>query len=289
LGILGEVNLAELEDSMDLNEFYSALSVPPPKPGAIWIVYEYAGLTTLQVYCQPAELRRSKLPPKRGLFGGSMVPPPLPPWKERAKYVRAIMKQTLEAVATLHEAGLSHRSLGRSSVILSSKSQDKMEASNVYTTSPAQLLIKLADFGFSSELEKYDDDMVRRARTFGLSIQTKENGILFGIAEDLHALGFVFVGLLLTSLAELPSFDYKMPDTGEDSIQRLLGDIFDKNLEQFRDYVDAEDIWSNLVQWLDETDGWKMLESLWLARERAASGKNAQTAHNILTSSRFFQ
>lgn len=36
LGILGEVNLAELEGEMDSNEFYRALGVPPPKPEAIW-------------------------------------------------------------------------------------------------------------------------------------------------------------------------------------------------------------------------------------------------------------
>lgn len=36
LGILGEVNLAELEGEMDGNEFYRALGVPPPKPEAIW-------------------------------------------------------------------------------------------------------------------------------------------------------------------------------------------------------------------------------------------------------------
>ena len=36
LGILGEVNLAELEGEMDPNEFYRALGVPPPKPEAVW-------------------------------------------------------------------------------------------------------------------------------------------------------------------------------------------------------------------------------------------------------------
>ena len=36
LGILGEVNLAELEGEMEPNEFYRALGVPPPKPEAVW-------------------------------------------------------------------------------------------------------------------------------------------------------------------------------------------------------------------------------------------------------------
>jgi hypothetical protein len=42
VGILGEVNLAELDDEdMDANDFYRALGVPPPKSGAVWVVYEF--------------------------------------------------------------------------------------------------------------------------------------------------------------------------------------------------------------------------------------------------------
>ena len=40
LGIFGEVNLAELDGEMDANDFYRALGVPPPKPEAVWVVYE---------------------------------------------------------------------------------------------------------------------------------------------------------------------------------------------------------------------------------------------------------
>ena len=69
LGILGEVNLAELEGDMDPNEFYRALGVAPPKPEAIWVVYEYAGLNTVANYAVPGEIRRSRLPPKKGFFG----------------------------------------------------------------------------------------------------------------------------------------------------------------------------------------------------------------------------
>lgn len=36
LGILGQVNLAEIDD-MDPNDFYRALGVLPPKPESVWI------------------------------------------------------------------------------------------------------------------------------------------------------------------------------------------------------------------------------------------------------------
>jgi len=73
----------------------------------------------------------------------------------------------------------------------------------------------------------------------------------------MHALGFA-------SLAELPNPEHQMPATDEDTLQRSLGEIFDKDFEQFRECVEAEDAWSNLAQLLDENDGsgWKALETL---------------------------
>lgn len=290
LGIMGEVNLAELEDEMDPNEFYRALGVAPPKPGAVWIVYEYAGLTSLESYCQPAAIRRSKLPPQRGFFGVT-EPDPLPSWRDRARYVRAIMKQSLEAVALVHESGVSHRSIGRNSLIMGTSFQDKKQASSIYTVVPSQVFMKLADFGFSGleELATYDQEFLRRARTFGLSFQegrmTNEVAA-FCQAEDLHALGLVFVALLLTSLAEVNPIRPNLPATDEETLQRLMTDIFDKDILQFREYVAAEDMWNEVVEMLDALRGWELLDSLCFAREQVKEG-SAKTAKELLAS-RFF-
>ena len=103
LGILGEVNLAELEDEEDFpNDFYRALGVPPPQTGAIWIVYDYQGLNTVASYTSmPPEKKRSKQPLKKSFFGGYTEPPRLPSFPERKKYaVQGIMVQSLAAVAT---------------------------------------------------------------------------------------------------------------------------------------------------------------------------------------------
>jgi serine/threonine protein kinase len=298
LGIIGEVDLAELDGEWEPNEFYRALAVPPPKAGAIWIVYEYQGLNTCASYSVPAQIRRSKIPPKKTLFGVS-EPPKLPPFEKRANYVvKGIMKGAIEAVATLHDSGIAHRSIGRSSVILTSPNQDKAEPSSVYATEPRALSVKLADFGFSGLLEEstYDDEFLMRARAFGFSFRKGDNSLAatnFAMAEDLHALGFVFLGLLLSSLAELPRLDYPMPATDEDTLQRLLGEIFEKDIEQFREYVEAEEVWNNLVEFLDENDGagWTVLETLFKAREKAAENKSSLsviTARGLL-SNPFFQ
>ena len=192
VGVLGEVNLAELEDDLEPNEFYRALGVPPPKPGSVWVVYEYAGLSSVQAYAQPAAVRVASLPPKRGFFGNVVAPPPLPSFQERANYVvKGIMKQAIEAVAILHENGLVHRSIGRSSIILSSSAMNKRVASNPYTTLTSQLLVKLSDFGFAGLYSEstQNDEFRARARTFKLSFREGENSVTtsnFAIAEDMH-------------------------------------------------------------------------------------------------------
>ena len=112
------------------------------------------------------------------------------------------------------------------------------------------------------------------------------------MAEDLHVLGFVFLGVLLTTLAELPPGLYNMPETDEDSPQRLLGDIFERDMEEFREYCEAEEIWSGVIRLLDGNDGagWDLLEKLCFARERAGENKGSLqlvTAWGLLSNALF--
>jgi hypothetical protein len=299
LGIFGEVNLAELEGELAPNEFYRALGVPPPKPDAVWVVYEYAGFTTVAGYQQPALMRRANIAPTKGFFGKLVQPPPIPAWKDRSNYVvKGIMKQAIEAVSTVHESGIVHRSIGRNSFLLSSKGMDKREAISPYATLTDQLVVKLADFGFSGLYKDStsNEEFCSRARTFDLYFQKGENTIAttnFAIAEDMHALGFVFLGLLLSSLAEVPTAQYSMPATDEDTLQRLLGDIFGKDVKgEFRDYVEAEEIWTNVVELLDQKEGagWTVLETLLLAREKATKNKDTSQIFTVrgLLSNPFF-
>jgi len=282
VGILGILNLSEYlsDPNIDPNEWYRALSVPSPKPNSIWTVYEYAGLSTLGAYSQPPLLRRAKLPIQKGMFGNVVQPPPLPPWNERAKYVvNGILKKSLQGLAILHENGVAHRSIGRNSITLSTPELDKSIPSNIYTTNIFKTFPKFMDFGFAGVISEssMNESFRRRAKTFGVEIKEQSTSTTtsieetnFAIAEDLHALGFVFLGVLLTTLAEPKSENYKMPDTDEDSLQRLLGEIFDKNIEEFREYCEAEEIWTKVVEMLDENDGagWELINKLCFARER---------------------
>jgi len=216
------------------------------------------------------------------------------------------MRGALESLATLHDYGIVHRSIGRSSVVLSSVGQDKAEASDVYSTVVTRLVVKLSDLGFATRISTVhiDDEFRARARAFGLhdldgthSTRLARN---FAIAEDLHALGFVFLGLLLTSLADLSdkggaggdgmSGNKRTlpPNTDDDGLQRLLGDIFSGSFDEFRSYVaDEGEIWSNVVALLDSHDGagWELLEDMCLARERVGELKEGDlgtTARTLL-------
>ncbi|KAL9186794.1 hypothetical protein ACHAXT_010514 [Thalassiosira profunda] len=291
--LLGVMNLSDYYDdeSTDPNEWYKSLGVKPPQPGSIWLVFDYHGISTAASYAVPHLMQRSKLPPKRGPFGGIVEAPPLPPFKERARYVvQGVLKGMLGAVATAHEAGIVHRSIGRNSFILSSVGQDKQEATSPYAVVTARLRVILTDWGFAATTGEAarDKELGVRQRSFNLpSVDSYEDQVamddritvaaeMFAKAEDLHALGFVFLAMLFTTLAEPATPTAPMPSTDDDTWQRLFGEIFNKDMVAFRDYCESEDVWDNVVELLDRQEGagWDLLGSLLLSRERLSTWYN---------------
>jgi hypothetical protein len=79
-----------------------------------------------------------------------------------------------------------------------------------------------------------------------------------------------FLGMLFTTLAEPATLTAPMPATDDDTWQRLFSEIFEKDMEQFREYCANEDIWDGVVELLDTEDGagWDLLGKLLLSRER---------------------
>lgn len=284
--LLGEMNLNDYYDDPDLdpNEWYRSLGVKPPQPGSVWLIYDYHGLSTAASYAVPLLMQRNKLPPKRGPFGGIVQAPPLPPFKERARYmVQGVLKGMLNSLAVAHESGIVHRSLGRSSFILSSVGQDKREATSPYAVVVERLRVILGDWGFSASLEEavQEKEFIARCRVYGITAvgpDGRVNGaaIEFAKAEDLHALGFVFLAMLFTTLAEPMTLSAQLPPTDDDSWQRLFSEIFEKDMDEFRDYCSNEEVWNSVVELLDkeEGEGWKVLGQLLLARENVANQYN---------------
>jgi serine/threonine protein kinase len=275
--LLGEMNLNAYYDdpNLDSNQWYRSLGVKPPSPGSVWLAYDYHGLSSASSYCIPTLFQVAKLPPKRGVFGNIIQAPPIPPFKERARYVvHGIMKQMLHAVALTHEAGLVHKSLGRNSFLLSSVGQEKREATNPYAVVVERLRVVLSDWGFAQRVEDVvqEEEFLSRANSFGIDVEYDvEAAMEFAVAEDLHALGFVFLGLLFTTLAEPATLTAPMPLTDDDTWQRLFSELFSKDMDEFREYCsNEEDVWDSVVELLDMEDGvgWSVLGDLLLAREK---------------------
>jgi hypothetical protein len=87
-----------------------------------------------------------------------------------------------------------------------------------------------------------------------------------------------------------------MPPTDDDSWQRLFAEIFEKDMNEFRDYCTNEEVWANVVELLDmeEGAGWSVLGALLLARERVVewyedSEERQLTSARMLLNSPFFQ
>ncbi len=76
--------------------------------------------------------------------------------------------------------------------------------------------------------------------------------------------------MLFTTLAEPATLSAPLPATDDDTWQRLYSDIFNKDMVQFREYCENEDVWDKVVGLLDERDGagWALLGSLLSSRER---------------------
>lgn len=90
----------------------------------------------------------------------------------------------------------------------------------------------------------------------------------------------------------MPNANYVVPNTDEDSLQRLMAEIFDKDMLEFQEYCEAEEIWSSVVTLLNENNGagWSVLESMCFARENVV--KNLESGRMLdaksLLSSPFF-
>ena len=296
--LLGEVDLAEVEEEgWDANEFYRAMGVQPPNPGAVWLVYEYTGVgaSAARLTLASPLTRWDNLPKEKGFFGNLIGPAPLPPWSKRAEFLlKGIIRPALEAVASTHEQGMVHRSLGVPSLlVLPRKLTDKSAALSPLWTKIEETIVKFSDWGFAQstdpDLLLQDDDFVRRARTFDINLSKLSSPSLlavnFAYAEDMHALGVAIVQLLLSTLAEPLTPQDTLPTiaTNEDSFQRLWTDIYDQDMSAFRDYLSNEDddIYKSLVSFLDERDGWKFLEALLNARERVAKNQQAESIVSV--------
>jgi len=98
------------------------------------------------------------------------------------------MKNSIAALAFLHDRQVLHRSVGGASLLVSSlRAEDS-----------ASLRVKMGDFGFASKASQLDDSSVAKAREAGAV--TPSETFAFLAAEDVYALGYVLMETIFTVL-----------------------------------------------------------------------------------------
>eukprot|EP00903_Cladosiphon_okamuranus_P015363 g14189.t1 len=222
---------------------FPSLSVPAI--GSVWLVYRWEGLYTFASFPtakQETEFFDAFNPTSRT--------------KRRAAFVKEMMRGAANALAFMHEAGVVHRSLGAPS----------LRVNTLDERYPRQLEVLLSDFGFASRLSEIDDETIRRASSSGATSPFAVSDFLF--REDLYSLGYVFLELVFGAFCESKS---KRPD--QNSLKRLLEDIFKGDFKAFKDYCLTEPAWEPAVEVLDADrgSGWGLATALLQARGTVAS------------------
>ncbi|CAN1798725.1 hypothetical protein LINPERHAP1_LOCUS21842 [Linum perenne] len=171
----------------------------------------------------------------------------------RRYYVIRIFQSVLRGLAFMHDHDRLHQSLGPSSVLLKYVSLKE----GVGTLS---------------------EGLWRRATAAGAYSTLEKRA--FGIADDIYA-----AGLLLAYLAFAPFSEAGIVDSL--SLQRLIENTFQLDLEATREYCLADDRLEEAVKFLDIGDGsgWKLLEAMLNPDFRQRPTAEAVLNHSFLNAS----
>ena len=244
-------------------------STPPPGTDGLWLVFRWDGLRTLAGFASQ--------PQERGFFDWDGKDAEA----QRRAFIKRTCAQTLETISWLHGQGVVHRSLGSSSLLLSTYDQREKPR------------VKCIDLGFAATAARLSTDDVSAAMARGAS------GPLDVIpfctrADDLHALAYVFLELILCgSAASAPDADVSLQTRSADlqSLKRLIEDVFVGDVcSRFRQYCMEESEWADAVILLDEEEGagWKLVQSLVdCGLYPSSDAVKPITARSLLTSSWF--
>ncbi|CAN1190087.1 hypothetical protein LINPERPRIM_LOCUS426 [Linum perenne] len=197
----------------------------------------------------------------------------------RRYYVIRIFQSVLRGLAFMHDHDRLHQSLGPSSVLLNT----------IAEKDAAYLIPRLRDLSFSVDISfdsisygegvgTLSEGLWRRATAAGAYSTLEKRA--FGIADDIYA-----AGLLLAYLAFAPFSEAGIVDSL--SLQRLIENTFQLDLEATREYCLADDRLEEAVKFLDIGDGsgWKLLEAMLNPDFRQRPTAEAVLNHSFLNAS----
>ncbi|KAL9327870.1 hypothetical protein ACSQ67_002873 [Phaseolus vulgaris] len=194
--------------------------------------------------------------------------------KRRQSFITKLFQGVMKGVAYLHDHDRLHQSLGPFSVVLNTISEKE----------GSYLIPRLRDLAFSvnvryTELDdsgKLAEGLWRRATVAGAFTQMEKRA--FGIADDIYEAGLLFAYLAFVPFCEAGVMDSL-------SLQRLLENTFQLDLEATREYCLADDKLVNAVEFLDLGNGagWELLQTMLNADFRKRPTAEAVLNHRFLT------
>ena len=152
-------------------------NTPPPAAGELWLIFRWEGLATVAGFPRAPQQRAWWDLDGRAARAA------------RKKFLKVLAARALQVIGWLHGNGVVHRSLGSSSLILSTYDQE----------APAQLFLKAIDLGFASSASLLPSTEVATAMSRGASGPL--DVIPFLARDDLHQLAYVLLEVFLASAA----------------------------------------------------------------------------------------
>ncbi|KAI3411309.1 Protein kinase domain-containing protein [Psidium guajava] len=190
-------------------------------------------------------------------------------------FIIKLLQGAMHGLAFMHEHERLHQSLGPSSVVL-----------NTITERDAAYLVpRLRDLAFSVDIRYpyveeghgiLSEQLWRRAAAAGAITPFEKRD--FAIADDIYE-----AGLLLAYLAFVPFCESGIIDSL--SLQRLLENTFQLDIEATREYCLADDRLLEAVKFLDLGDGagWELLQAMLNPDYRKRPVAEAVVKHRFMT------
>lgn len=221
------------------------------------------------------------------------------PIKRRQIFIIKLLRGAFTGLSYLHSRDRLHQSLGPASIILNT-----IEERDVRYLVPRlrdlafavdisdRAIFGAKDLGFSSirtsssvssgdisletAAEAQSEGLWRRAVSSGAFTPLEKKA--FGISDDIYAAGLLLAYMAFIPLCEKGSIDGP-------SLQRLLESTFQLDIQAVREYCQADDRWSEAVNFLDLDDrsGWELLQAMLNPDFRQRPTAQAVLSHRFMT------
>jgi len=232
-----------------------------PAAETIWVVQKWEGMAPLTMY--PSTQQTSGFGLGK-LFGGNSAAQ-----RDRTKMLKAITAGALNAVGYVHDRGVIHGAIGSGSLLVSTFSDSDW----------LRVVVKIDNFGFARRiivprlLRGSGGNSGTQSSLYPAPIPIPEDAddspLSLGQKADRRQLAVVLFECILGALSNSGPSDL----TSAESVQRILGEVFEWEFDRYRQYIEDEEDWEAVVALLsaDDDAGWQLLKQLAVGNVGASS------------------